>query len=263
MKKNYLHIPYIFVFVMIVGCSKNERSNDLEINYEYCENITDTTGFTNYFKPFSEYEWKFESYDYKVERRQLPEDVLKSLTLEELFYQCVWLDMARDALVFDSYQEGFRAYLNNFNCIQELYEREGVHLFLEEKLRIMDVKDVVGVDCWFYKHLLEFSYVQEECLSLYPEEKTLNILSFMFEKTDRLSFLTTLESPNYKLVDLSQWMLGIGNIMIMHGYSPFQEELKVDDELNLFMNGRINANANVIIKVSEFGTEFYKTISKS
>ncbi len=257
---------HIFIFILVIlllSCHKDENPTEgnLDIDSEYCNQITDTAGFNLYFHPFTEYEWKYESHDYKVERRQLPENVLKSLTLEKLFNHCMWLDMAPDILLFRSYQAGFRgAYLNRFNCIQELYERKNVHCFLEEKLRTMDVKNTVGADCWFYKHLLEFIYIQKECLSLYHEDDLLHVLGFMFEKADRLSYLTTLESPHYKLVDLSQWMIGIGNIMVIYEYAPFLEELDTDSELKDFMDGRINANSNVVIDVSKFGTDFYNTI---
>lgn len=264
MKKVY-HIIFAFILaILLVNCNKDEENGgeNLEVDPEFCQQITDTTGLNlYYFPPFTEHEWKYESHAYKVQRRQLPEDVLKSLSMVQLFNQCVWLDMALDMYLFNSYQAGFRgAFFNRFNCIQELYKRKGVHLFLEEKLRTIDVKDAIGVECFLYKHILEFTYVQKECLSLYKEDEILDVLGLMYNKIERLSYLTTLESPHYKSVDLSQWMLGIGNILIMYEYKPFMDELENDLELKSFFEGRINANANVLIKVSKFGTEYYNKI---
>lgn len=261
--KNKLHIIFVFILaITLLNCRKNKESDDLVINPKFCEQITDTTDLhLYYFQPFTEYEWKYMSREDKLKKRQLPAEVLKSLTLEELFNNCMWWDLAPDILLFSSYQQGFRvAYFNRFNGIQELYKREGVHLFLEEKLRVIDTKDMVTMKCGFYNHLLEFMYVQNECLSQYPFNEIKNALSFMFDKADRLSYLTTLDSVNYSSLSLSQWMLGIGNILIMYKYKPFLDELEKDLELKSFFEGRINAKANVIIKVSEFGTAFYNDL---
>ena len=261
--KNKLHIIFAFILaITLLNCRKNKESDALVINPKVCEQITDTTDLhLHYFRPFTEYELKNMSLDDKLKKRQLPEEVLKLSTLEELFNNCMWWDLAPDILLFNSYQQGFRvAYFNRFNGIQELYKREGVHLFLEEKLRMIDKKDMVTMKCGFYNHLLEFIYVQNECLSQYPVDEIKNALSFMFEKADRLSYLTTLESANYSILSLSQWMLGIGNILIMCKYKPFLDEVEKDIELKSFFEGRINAKTNVIIKVSEFGTAFYNEL---
>lgn len=99
MKKSY-HIVFAFLIgITLANCNKDVEG-DLEINSEFCKQMTDTTGLNlYYFTPFTEHEWKYESYDYKVQRRQLPEHVLKSLTLEQLLLQCVWLDMTPDLLL--------------------------------------------------------------------------------------------------------------------------------------------------------------------
>jgi len=261
--KNKLYVIFVFILaITLLNCSKNKESDDLAINPKICEQITNTTNFhLYYFQPFTEYERKNMSLDDRLKKRQLPEEVLKLSTLEELFNNCMWWDLAPDILLFNSYQLGFRvAYFNRFNGIQELYKREGVHLFLEEKLRMIDTKDMVTMKCGFYNHLLEFIYVQNECLSHYPADEIKNVLSFMFEKADRLSYLTTVDSTNYSTLSLSQWMLGIGNILIMYKYKPFLDELDKDLELKSFFEGRINAKTNVIIKISDFGTTFYNDL---
>jgi hypothetical protein len=262
--KIYNHIIIVFILAFLFFNCKPEigsEEGNLVIDSNVCIQITDTTGFNlYYFTPFTEHEWKYESYDYKLQRRQLPENVLELLTLEELFNHCIWWEMAGSMLLFNSSQKGFRGFYDDFNGVRELYKREGVHLFLEEKLRNIDKKDIIESKCWLYNHILEFMYVQEECLTLYQDGEVLNVLGFMFEKVERLAYLTTLELDSYKWIDLGQWMIGIGNILIMYDYEPFIDELENDLELKSFMQGSFNATENVVGKISEFGTEFYNNI---
>lgn len=82
----------------------------------------------------------------------------------------------------------------------------------------------------------------------------------MFEKADRLSYLTTIDNKKWVFWDLGKWMIGIGNVMIINEYQPFLDELEKDMELQSFFAGRMEVTENVAIKVSKIGTEFYNKL---
>lgn len=260
-KLNHIIIAFFLVLVFL-NCKKVNDEYDFDIDHSFCSKLTDTTGMhIYYFQPFTEFEWKYESYKYKLQRRQIPEAILKSLSLDQLLLQCVWLDMTPEMLLYNSYQAGFISIYEHFNCVQELYKRKNIHYFLEKKLRTIDIKNMVdGEKCRLYNQFLEFCYIQEDCLSLYKKDEIKCCLDLIFTKVEHLAYLTKLEFPNYNSVDLSSWMLGISNILIIQEYKPFLEELENDAELRAFFDGRMNANKNVISKVTKYGTEYYHTI---
>lgn len=251
-------ISTLFLLILLLACGKGD--DPLVIDERICTQLTDTSGFSLYHYPyFSKEDWYNLSHDDKVKNRQLPDDVLKKLTMEQLFNQCMWWeDLARDILLFNSNQTGFRtAFYERFNGIQELYKREGIHIFLEKKVKNFDVVNISSGECWFYNHLLEYIYVQQECLVHYPKSEIVRCLDVLFAKTDRYSYLTTIDPHKWGYYELSQWMIGISNVMIIHEYKPFLDEIEKDMELKSFLGGWIENTPNVIIKVSKFGTEFY------
>lgn len=253
-------ISTLLLLFLLLACNKKEEPLALVVDEKVCAQLTDTTGFNLYHYPyFSKEDWYNLSHVDKVKNRQLPEDLLKKMTMEQLFNNCMWWeDLAPDMLTFNSNQGGFRdAYYERFNGIQELYKREGIHLFLEAKVKGIDVNDMRSNKCWFYNHLLEYMYIQPECLVQYSKNETIRCLDVLFAKVERYAYLTTVDSHNWGLYGLSQWMHGIGNIMIINEYKPFLDEMEKDVYLKSFMDGWIEAPGNVVSKVSTFGTEFY------
>lgn len=150
----------LFFLILLLACDK--KADPLVIDENVCTQLTDTTGFNLYHYPyFSKEDWYNLSYDDKVKNRQLPENLLKGMTMEQLFNHCMWWeDLARSILIFNSRQAGFRdAYYEDFNGIQELYKREGIHLFLEGKVKNFDVANLTTGKCRFYNILLEYIYM--------------------------------------------------------------------------------------------------------
>lgn len=256
-------ISTLFLLILLLSCNKKDEPLDLVIDENVCSQLTDTTGFNLYhYQYFSKEDWYNLSHVDKVKNRQLPEELLKKMTMEQLFNNCMWWeDLAADMLLFNSNQGGFRAaYYGRFNGIQELYKREGIHLFLEEKVKNIDLKDITTNKCWFYNHILEYMYIQPECLVQYSKNETIRCMDVLFAKTERRAYLTTIDSQKWGLYGLSQWMHGIGNIMIINEYKPFLDEMEKDMELKSFFACRMENTSNLVSKVSTFGTEFYNKL---
>lgn len=250
----------LFLIFLFLSCSKKEEPLPLVADENVCAQLTDTTGFNLYHYPyFSKEDWYNLSHEDKVKNRQLPEELLKRMTMEQLFNHCMWWeDLKGDMLLFNTNQQGFRAaYYGRFNGIQELYKREGIHLFLEAKVKDIDAKDLTTNNCWFYNHILEHIYVQPECLVQYSSNETIRCLDVLFAKLERRAYLTTIDSKKWGFYALGRWAFGIGNIMIINEYKPFSDEMEKDVYLKNFMNGRIEAPGNIVSKISTLGTEFY------
>ena len=96
-------------------------------------------------KPGTE-EWKqFKSYAEKVAACQIPEELLSSLSTEDLTELCLRYPLYTDFLKLENISDGLDRLFSNFNGIRELYRREDVSSSLNrrytEKIRSLSFLD--------------------------------------------------------------------------------------------------------------------------
>lgn len=109
----------VFMFITIAGVSVFATStNDTKINT--------TIGYNYPVKPGT-VEW--DKLGNKVAREkscQIPEEILKNLTTDELIETVLNYPFLMDIYAYDSYQKGFKAVSERFNGLNELLQREDV-----------------------------------------------------------------------------------------------------------------------------------------
>ena len=104
----------VFLFDLGLFCCKCSDSTAIERTWDYP------------VKPGTE-EWKnFHDNDGIVNALQIPEDILVSLSTEELTEICLGYPFLHYALYFDRYNDGLDKLFNDFNGVRELFKREDV-----------------------------------------------------------------------------------------------------------------------------------------
>ena len=84
-------------------------------------------------KPGTE-EWKqSQSYEEKIKSCQIPEEVLTSLSTDDLTELCLRYPLLIDLFAFENINVGFNKMFSEFNGIRELYLRDGVLKNLKKK----------------------------------------------------------------------------------------------------------------------------------
>ncbi len=93
------------------------NNDKIEIEKKDCTAAFGTQGLTLYtFNPFTAEEWKKTDHNELVRRRQIPDDFLKKMNTHELFIQFIYMDMAKDVLLFNRINEDSVASLIDITC---------------------------------------------------------------------------------------------------------------------------------------------------
>ena len=132
----------LFVCVLFCSCNKNTTGQRIEIDPEkpeiqndiflsdlglFCCKCSESTipelSWDYPIKPGME-EWKnFHSYAEMVNACQIPEDILVSLSTEELLQICLGYPLP-NVLSFNRYNDGLDLMSNDYNGVKELFNRE-------------------------------------------------------------------------------------------------------------------------------------------
>lgn len=160
-----------FLFVLLLISYSNFAQNKSDV----------TNKIYNYpVKPGTS-EWKLlKSHSRKVDVCQIPENVLKKMSTQELIETCIEYPLLGDMFAYDNLNRGFKRVFSGFNGLQELFIRENAGKFLLEKYKNMS-PGLHRNNITKGKHTFQFIYI-EMILSQDP-------ILFSLSKTDQASLL--------------------------------------------------------------------------
>ena len=123
----YLQKGAVFMVFFLFTCIVNAQSKG---TWDY----PGKPGLWDYpVKPGTEKWGLFQSHDEMVEVCQVPEDILSSISTEDLADLCLRYPMLTDFFAFQNTNEGLDKLFSNFNGIRELYNRQDVSSILTKK----------------------------------------------------------------------------------------------------------------------------------
>ena len=251
MKKTVSHAVMLLLLAgSFFSCSKNEGINpsinipnkNTNMNddamlgdnniFLSCEQLLDTTGLNLYpFVPFTDEEWRMMSYDYKLERRQIPADFLQEMTTKELFYQFVYTDLAKSITLYNTIQLWFMATAQQLNMLPELLNRPNTGFTLLNILQQIDLANIEGGNCRLFYDYLQIIAGQSEVINHMTDKDIDNYILLQMrclEIIQRLSKSKPYYWEGYQ-PSLSSITTGLGNAMIRYKFKPFMQLIEQDE----------------------------------
>lgn len=231
------NLMVLLVAVYFVSCNnENNPTNDnIFLNcgnvfdagnyFTNCEEMLDTFGLKTYpFIPFTDEEWQETSYSDKLERRQIPEDFLHSMTTKALFYQVVYTDLSGSMGLYSNRQQGFESVTQQLNMLPELLNRPDAGHVLLELLQKVDMSkiqlDFSGeVDCYWWYYCLQIIGAQMEVINRMTNEDICVYIHHQLRCHDIMQSLSDYPA-NAALL-----LFGLGNVMIRYKFEPFLQTL--------------------------------------
>jgi hypothetical protein len=142
-------------------------------------------------KPGTE-EWKqLKNHKEKVEVCQIPENIIHSLTTEELLDVCLYYPLIGDIMAFNNIQDGFDAFKSNFNGANELLHRNEFPSILLERYSKIEPANYenewsnIKKGEYAYKIMvLEFFIAQDEVLCKLDIDKKKDIVRLLLSKKE-------------------------------------------------------------------------------
>ena len=131
MKKKYIKLISLCIvcalFIIAKGCKNTDSFKDIgEIDKQILKPVTRSgeLAWDYPVKPGME-EWKlFQSNEEKVRACQIPEEIISSLTTEELTDLCLKYPLIYDIFAFNNINAGLDKLFSDFNGIRELNKRD-------------------------------------------------------------------------------------------------------------------------------------------
>ena len=114
---------------MIVATFNGRYISPIDLSYEY----PIKTGTP---------EWKESNYRELVDLLQIPEEILYNLTTEALIETVLDYPFIVNLFLFNSYEDGFKATLSDFNGLRELVRRDdAASKLLQKRLEMSDIQE--------------------------------------------------------------------------------------------------------------------------
>ena len=199
-----------------------------------CEQLLDTAGVKLYpFVPFTDEEMRAMSYDYKLERRQIPEDFLHKMTTKALFYQVVYTDLSKNMLLFNTRQQGFQAVTQQLNMLRELLNRPDAGHVLLELLQKDNPSKIEGEVCLWWDYCLQIIMAQKKVINRMTDEDIDQYINQQIRCHDAIRSLSQENNPNWDYpASVAEIIFGLGNVMIRYEYEPFIQTLEMLPDTN-------------------------------
>lgn len=134
--------------------------------------------------------WKsFNTHKEMVDACQIPENILISMTNDELLENCLEYPMFFDIWAFNSLQEGFEAMKSKFNGLQELFKRDKIYRTLIKKYKTLNPKfdtknkNLLEIGTYTLEFTkLEIILSQKEILNQIPDTEKKELISLIYSK---------------------------------------------------------------------------------
>lgn len=248
---NKLLIGAPIIIVVLTSCHRNDDTDD------YCARLLDTSDMNLYkFDPFTESDWKAMPYSEKLEKRQVPNDVLSQMSTKELFYQFVTCDLSHNTYMFNIALNGFRRTSESLNTMQTLIKQPDVGSFLIDMIHTVDITKINTSDCFHLFHCAQYILVQQEVIDTFDDLDMLvdalmlleeNILHASNFNPNEWGVPFSLTAPTY----------GFGMIMMKYNYMPFIQLMESNEDVAKFMNLTMNLDMNILSLINEYMVNFY------
>ncbi len=99
-------------------------------------------------------EWLSVSVQKRVELSQIPEDMLKTMSTDELIVSCLNYNLLIDLVLYDTIRDGFEILKKQFNGFEELLARPDAGHRLVELYKAVDYDELYENDRGAYLHML-------------------------------------------------------------------------------------------------------------
>ncbi len=220
-----------------------------------------TQGLKQYkFNSFEAEELKKMDYDERVRRRQIPDEFLKKMNTHELFIQFIHMDMAKEVLVFNTIQQGFRTAIGRYNSLQELFRRDDIADYFTKKLQEVNLKEVKGNECHFYYLCLQMLSAQKEVIAKMNKSQILNYINTVSQLRKELDKLS-LSDKNWQSRSVYEYqMIGYANIMLKYKYSPFIKLILSNEKIRSYTDGITLSDEELMKLIESYMVKFYKQL---
>jgi hypothetical protein len=226
-------------FMLYMSCNNVQMSGDNEyVTGTDCEQLLNTAGLDLYpFVPFTDEEMKTLAYSVKLERRQIPENVLQEMTTGALFCQFVLCDLSPGMYLYNSAQAGFRAMTEQLNMLPELLNRSDAGRVLLDLLQEVELTDIDGLNCFHTYECMQRIIAQPEVINSMTEDDIDEFILLMMRHQKTIRELSETNDNWSYPESLSAILYGLGNVMLRFEYEPFRLLLETDAGVNELMNG--------------------------
>ena len=237
---NMKYLVVLLIVILFVSCAKNNTPNgndpcakNITSNYnnDYwsCEQLLDTAGLKLYpFVPLTEEERLENPFYIMEELRQIPEDFLCEMTVKELFYQFVNIEVNFTIFVVyniyvTSRQLGFIELTKRLNMLPELLNRPDAGHVLLGLLQKADprIKEESACFKWFF--FLQMILSQREIINLMTDEEIDNYVFELLRCHNTIRCLQKSDSEQWGgyPAGLHEILSGLANVMIKCEFEPF------------------------------------------
>jgi hypothetical protein len=253
----------LFTSMLYMSCINNTlvfEDNVPDDNiYSGCEQLLDTTHLDLYpIIPFTDEEMKTLDYRIKLERRQIPEDVLQKMTTKALFYQFALCELSRNMYMYNSAQSGFMAVATQLNMLPELLNRTDAGPVLLKLLQGVELAEISEVDCIHLYECMQRVIAQKEIINEMTKDDIHQYVSLMMLHQEIIKDLSEM-NDNYSYPEsLAAILYGLGNVMLRFEYEPFRLLMETDLGVSALMAGDNLRDKQTVLLINNCITVFSK-----
>lgn len=218
----------------------------------------DTIGVKLYLYDKIAEEWQFLSYEEKLSLRQVPVEIMNEMGTRALFLQFIYMDIAKDILLFNSSQRGIRMSICRLNVLQELYKRDDVVQVFLGMLNDSDLEQIKTTNKHFYFFCLQMLSAQKELIEKMDTTEIKQYIEYVSRIVNKMEALSTSDEDWVSIeTNYTFAALGYGNIMLKNQYLPFVDLIQSDLEVRTFMEGFSMATEHVYTSIcSQMGSYY-------
>ena len=114
-------------------------------------------------------EWAELNHGERVWACQIPDDILKDMTTEDLVTAVLDYPCFSDMFFYDSYQSGFEVLSNHFNGLQELLKREDAGQYLIDTYKNVNLMELMSISDEYEKFKYSLGVLYLETILAQPE----------------------------------------------------------------------------------------------
>ncbi|MDR0394101.1 MAG: hypothetical protein LBH77_02970 [Tannerella sp.] len=189
------------------------------------------------FVPFTDEEMKTLPYEQKLEKRQIPESFLLTMTTKSLFYQYFSCELSKGMYISNTAQQGFVAMKKQLNMLPELLNRRNAGKTLMDLLEKTELPKLDDSESFHFYGCLERILVQPEVIGNMTDEETDRFIRLARQVRDTIVRLSGINKKWENPESLAAIMFGLGNVMLEYEYEPFMNLVESNTEVGGLMAG--------------------------